>query len=503
MSSESPSTTSSGSPKVLPSGSPTNLSSSPTAIAHDSLSTASSTPLSAALPGTSGAMTPTVPPDTNNGEVKKMDCNQKDNLAEGFEATKKSELTNKNLKPELGTVGANKRKHVQNVGSDEGSGVAKKPKLDDKASQENDLSTDLQATKQSEPTVEELHHALKKAKEELEKMEGKLRRSENSLKVLEHKLLKDPHQYFPGANFFEEKFDRLSFRISQITLGYLVKEFEGSNLPEKIEKRLNEVSERSHKFLEKSGQADYLFQGLIWNFLCSEMFDNPFKLWGEGDEIGQAVAEIMCGPGNREHLDRWRSYTSQILYDRPMNDKKIQRIKDELSELINPFIIEEKNRVLKTNIELQINDAFELALVVARDIYRYETRFEIMRKNTSDSRYVSQAFDDSWMQIRGLNVDDHDVVDLLITPALVGRFSVWNSDKEQALVYRKAEVCYRNGPSFYKSDEYEQIKSLSRRTDYKDAHENDTDSDSDSDGPGLHGIEAVETYIKCAGNVRV
>ncbi|KAI0095656.1 hypothetical protein F4776DRAFT_652188 [Hypoxylon sp. NC0597] len=457
MSSESPSNTSSGSPRLLSSSSPTSISNPPTTIASDPLAKASSTPLSAALPSTSAAVSPIVSPDAISGGVKQLKRNQKDNLAEDLEVTNEPKLTDENLNPRLKIAKASKRKRVENVGVE----MAKKPNFDHKASKENGLATDLRATEKSEPTVEELQRALEATKNDL-------RMLNIELSMANHKLQNAEVQYLPWADDLINQFGSLSFSISQFVLNDLVEEFEGSTLPEKVEKKLMEVSERpAHKFLVPDGLASFLFQGLIWHVLCSEIFDNPFKLWGEDDEIGQVVAGIMSGePGdNRERLHAWRTLTSQILCDRPMNDKKIQGIKEELLQLVEPFITKD-NKEAEPKTELRFDRIFELALKVARDIYRYKTRFEIMRKGSSDARNISQAFDDSWMCITGENVGDLDVVDLLVIPALVGRYTDW-SGQEKAAVYHKAEVCYRNGPDFYDSDEYRQIQSLNKKSEFR------------------------------------
>ncbi|XXH00055.1 hypothetical protein Hte_006397 [Hypoxylon texense] len=308
--------------------------------------------------------------------------------------------------------------------------------------------------------LEKTTNKLKEATKEVEKWRGKAYDNTDSFLDLHMQWTNT----FRPVYTSDQKVIRTLFKTVKIYVlacaqNDLVGVLEGEAIPEEVEKALDKVSEKpGRKFLTAGKlQAMMFFQALMWRFLCTELFDNPFKLWGKDGEFGKAMASFHTGEfgGDEAELDNWRGLTGKLLMDCPVDDAKIERLKGELLQLIKPFIIKEKKDKIDSEIFPVIESILKAAVHLARYLNAYRDRYEVMRKDPSDARDVSLAFDFDWMTNCGPNVDDHDrnVVDLVFSPALVRWERPVESDYGRSAVVKRhvevnAQVSYRNGPLF-------------------------------------------------------
>lgn len=164
-----------------------------------------------------------------------------------------------------------------------------------KRSQEDDSVEDSQLVKRLKLTIEKLEFDLKKTKNYLQRWHAKALRLRDNWWYVHTELqavVKSPTP--EDQQIMQSKFKELTDRIFAWVVNHLVSVFESEAIPEEVEKMLDKVSERPfRKFLTRKPHAMMLLQALVWRFLCTELFDNPFKLWGKNGEIGQVLASIQ------------------------------------------------------------------------------------------------------------------------------------------------------------------------------------------------------------------
>ncbi|KAI1415138.1 hypothetical protein F5Y13DRAFT_187241 [Hypoxylon sp. FL1857] len=414
--------------------------------------------------------------DSIGDRVKKRKRNRKDGFTEDPQSTKKPRATSKNSTPELGATNVGRQKRVRTEESAETPQTAKRSRLAKKSlepqslteksdkrkrSQEDDFADTLQPAKKARPTIEELERELEATKDELESTKRKLGTAESSLEMVEYELEHADIKYEVEEGGLICKFTQVGHYIFNFIVDCLVKRLEVETIPEEVEKALDEVSDIPiRKYLAADSQTDLYFIALIWRFLCVAYLDKPFKLWGETDEFGQLVASIQLGElgGDEDLLNRWRQFTGQIFYNCPIDDAKLRRHKKRLLQLVEPFIVVEKKDKIEAEVEPKLNKFFDIAVSLARNLNRYIDRYEIRRRGPLDAPNGPLVYDDTWMQIRFLGLDDNDTVDFLVAPALIIRGKSPSSDVEKTGVLRKAEICYKNGPRFVNSDEHQRMK---------------------------------------------
>ncbi|KAI0095686.1 hypothetical protein F4776DRAFT_652183 [Hypoxylon sp. NC0597] len=415
--------------------------------------------------------------------VKKRKRNLKNDSAEDLEQPKKRRSTSKDVEPKLGTAKVRRRKGLQAAESTDDPQKAKESKstnnsleLESQIAKDKkrkripggDFADTLQPAKKARPTLEELECELKAAKGELEATKGELEATKSELKTTKSFLEMAEYQLERAEIKFEImdnelmcQFTQLSFYIHMLVRDCLVNRSEGETIPQHVEKALNEVSDIPiRKFLAVESHADLFFEAFIWRFLCIEYLDNPFKLWGETDELGRVLASIHLGElgGNEDRLNQWRAFTGQILYDCPIDDAKLRRAKERLLQLVKPFILIEKRDKIETDVQPKIDQIFKTTVLLARHLNRYMLRFEIQRKGPLDTRDVSLVFDEAWMQIHAGGLDNDNAVHLVVSPALMMRGKRPGDDVEQTAARQKAQVCYKTGPWYTDSDEYRRMK---------------------------------------------
>ncbi|KAI8966131.1 hypothetical protein F5Y11DRAFT_214235 [Daldinia sp. FL1419] len=84
--------------------------------------------------------------------------------------------------------------------------------------------------------------------------------------------------------------------IMDIVYGYIISSSEGEILPENVEKKFEKVPRRLfRKFVHSNVHTCYFFRAFMCNFLCAEIFDNPFKLWCISDGLGSGLGRFYSG----------------------------------------------------------------------------------------------------------------------------------------------------------------------------------------------------------------
>ncbi|KAI1479725.1 hypothetical protein F4774DRAFT_114326 [Daldinia eschscholtzii] len=378
--------------------------------------------------------------------VKKRKRGQGDDAAEDH-PTKKSSIVDKTFEPQGAVAPRNKRQRDQEVNPTEDTELVKKQKLTIEK-----LELQLSAAKDElELTKIDLQSAMKEAestKINLESTKRELKYEIVDRELAEKQLQDAVVQFIPMAEFeqlihirYKDLRDAIFFFVRE----NLVKVYDKDTIPEHIEKRVKKVSRTpASKLLRVSPYAQLLFEALIWDFLCTEFIDNPFKLLGKGDDkIGLILGEIQAGKygGNMERFSSWRAHTIQLFCDCATDNT---RLKNQLLELLGTFIVEGKKNDTKNDLEPALENILELATSIARDIHRFAFRAEVMRKSHPDARHVSQAYDNKWMRIDGSSLHEGDTVELVISPALVKYVRSYDSSVEQMMVLQKARVLHKN-----------------------------------------------------------
>ncbi|KAI0849946.1 hypothetical protein F5Y00DRAFT_261053 [Daldinia vernicosa] len=473
----------------MSSGLPRTLSSSsPTTMSPDTPATTPTVASSKSHPATPSASPTTMPPpecqNATGNDSKKRKRDRKDESNEDLQVEKKPKRASKSSQPKPQSAEVNKPKRGQgddatknirvtrsmasNKNVESEAGVA--PRNKRQRDQEVDTAENARLAKKQKLTIEKLERQLKEANDELlsarldlTSTKDKLRRETEEVGLLEGQLRRATFQFFTEVQLYSLtcRFEMLCYEVGSFVGDNLVKVFEGDTIPEHIEKRLKEVSETPlHKFLKSRSYARLLFEAFIWNFLCTEYFENPFKLWGKGDEVGAILGAILAGKfgGKAGRLNMWKAHTAQILQDCPIDAAKLEGPKEQLLGLLEMFIVEEKKSKIKDEVEPGMNKIFELATSIARDLNRFDDRVEIMRKRHPDARVASQSYDDDWMVISNPSIENGDAVELIITPALVKYNRYWDSDEEHFYAVKKAQILYKNGVWFVDSDEYKRMK---------------------------------------------
>ncbi|KAI0381748.1 hypothetical protein F5Y04DRAFT_280398 [Hypomontagnella monticulosa] len=420
--------------------------------------------------------------------AEKRKCSQRDIPMEGLRTSKRLKLksTDKSLGPDLKEAKESKRKCGKEDISTQNSRSAKKSKLAvgssesesetigdsrGRCSQLNNSADDIRPTGNSKPTTRDTRHEeeaaaakdelestkrdlestkkeLESTKKELEKMKSRTSFAESYKVTLEYQLKRRAVQFLPDRNDLTAQFRDVGRCINILTYKKLVRVYHGDDIPEQVQKTLEQVSSTPFcMFLSNPNYGRVFIRAAIWRFLCTEFLENPFKLWGKGDEIGPALGKIQSGElgGDYDQLILWRAYTATLFYDRPVDETKLRTLKDSLMQLVKPFVLEENKDKIDTQVEPYVDEILNNAIILARHLNRYEDKMEITRKAPSDANDTSQSYDDEWMNICRPSVGTCRTVELLISPALIQRGIPIGSDVEQAWVLQKADVGYRRG----------------------------------------------------------
>ncbi|KAI1776200.1 hypothetical protein F4818DRAFT_457672 [Hypoxylon cercidicola] len=400
-----------------------------------------------------------------------LEHGESDVATEEPQVAEKQMSTSKGVDPQLKNAESISREPNSKIDNDDQSTAEPKRTIKSTKSEMKGAEGNKRKRNPEDDPVEDTQ-LVKRLKLTIKKLEDEIKAKEDSVVPVKDRLiLRSDHfcrakarlqhaVFIPAEDQFVMllKFRGLTDRISAWTTKHLVGVFEGETIPEEVEKMLGEVSERPfRKFLTAKSHSTMFFQALMWRFFCTEVLENPFKLWGKNDDVGNVLASIQSGElgGKQQDLDRWRGHTAKVLFDCPVDETKIQRLKGKLLQLVKPFIVEEYKDQMESQIVPGIEEVLDAGVQLARQMNRFPDRFEIIRKGPSDLRDISQTYDPEWMCLSGSNVDDHDVVDLLISPALVRYKKNRGSGDEERLVIEKAQVCYRTGIWFTQTDEYQ------------------------------------------------
>ncbi|KAI1391072.1 uncharacterized protein F4822DRAFT_171666 [Hypoxylon trugodes] len=460
-----------------PSSSPTTLSySSPTTLPSSSPTTPSdvNANISSRLRSARAPKPPTIAPTPkpigalDDGDRKRK-RNQKDDTTENSQQTKKSKYTNEILQSDLEPPKTNEKKRAGRNGSDKSLHPSKKSQLTGGSNEPNpataksnkrkhneeDSAEDLHSSKKSKLYIEKLKRELEEAKNELkskndeiEEAKRRTRNIETYLESAECQLEKAAAQFSTDYKLLKSQFCDLQYKVADFTLLHLVDVFEGGDLPSHIEKAFREVSKTPFReFLKVQTHAGYFFQAVIWRSLGAKFLENPFKLLGKGDETGELFAAVQSGQycGDEDFLTRLRAINGELLSKCPIDEAKLQGLKEELLELVEPFIAKQEQDKIDTKVKPGIDALFDSAIVLARQLYRYEDRFEVLRKLPWDTDDVSQSYDNKWMQVLAYNVDDSNAVNLLVSPALVHYRTERGSGERRMWISERAFVCYKDG----------------------------------------------------------
>lgn len=262
-----------------------------------------------ATPSEQSLTTPSMHSQESVGDrVKKRKRNLQNDSAEDLEQPKKRRSTSKDVETKLGTAKVRRRKGLRAAESADDPQEAEKSKftnnsieLESQRAKDNkrkripgdDPPDTLQPAKKARPTLEELESELKATKGELEATKSKLKATKSFLEMAEYQLERAEIKFEIMEDEVMCQFIQLGAHIDTLVRDCLVNRFEGETIPQHVEKALNEVSDIPiRKFLAVESHADLFFQAFIWRFLCIEYLDNPFKLWGETDELGRVLASI-------------------------------------------------------------------------------------------------------------------------------------------------------------------------------------------------------------------
>ncbi|KAI1645104.1 uncharacterized protein F4817DRAFT_318221 [Daldinia loculata] len=362
-------------------------------------------------------------PEDRTIDVQKRKRHQTDELALDLDLLKKPKLTNRSLDFESEVPEGIKRKFDQDVDSTGDLQPAKKPRLTKEM-----LQCQLKAAKNE---LESTEDQLKSTNNELQLIKRKLENAQVEILILEEQLGKAAIKFMSWDTTVEYHFIGLDHAIIHFGHEHLVSPFEAKTLPENIEKKFEEVSK----------------EGIRMAFRLHRDLREPFQAMGEDDGLGLGLGRFYSGEvgGSSEDLDRWRSYTAQILYNCPMNAAKIQGLKDELLELTQPFFIKQKECEIETEIKPAIDAIFKEAIEMALIMNRMDRQFEFMRKDLSIPDDVPRVFDNRWMRVEAHALVDDDVVDLIISPCLLMYIRNPVYKTERVNIVRRAAVCYKKG----------------------------------------------------------
>lgn len=166
-------------------------------------------------------------------------------------------------------------------------------------SQHNSLKSQLAEYKSElEKSKIELLSAKRSAERWRERaydVRDQLRAASDEVKDTETQLKKAVFVPADDEHTILSTFKQLNDRIYTWVMDHLVGTFEGKIVPEEVEAVLKIVSiVPFRKFLTSNSRAMMFFRALVWRFLCTELFDNPFKLWGMDEKFGEVLASIQC-----------------------------------------------------------------------------------------------------------------------------------------------------------------------------------------------------------------
>jgi len=262
----------------------------------------------------------------------------------------------------------------------------------------------------------------------------------------------------------EDKFRDLQRLVKSFVRDTCASRIRDVSLPDELREVFGKISSHPAERLLNSGLHARLFvQSLVWQFLCTNILDNPFKVWGkEVLKLVNAVLSMypcvcpLCPVANanyysllyigrqEEPLSRrelWRTMTGGLLSNLRPKAKRIQGWETSLASHIEPLILDnvDKDR-LSASVTAIISHAVELAKILARS----RTRCVIKRENliTPFQEALHQLYDGRWMEVIEQSVSPGpDYIDFVVSPTLAERT---NSASEQFQIPRvlvKAEVC--------------------------------------------------------------
>lgn len=216
-------------------------------------------------------------PEDRTIDVQKRKRHQTDELALDLDLLKKPKLTNRSLDFESEVPEGIKRKFDQDVDSTGDLQPAKKPRLTKEM-----LQCQLKAAKNE---LESTEDQLKSTNNELQLIKRKLENAQVEILILEEQLGKAAIKFMSWDTTVEYHFIGLDHAIIHFGHEHLVSPFEAKTLPENIEKKFEEVSKEVSKkpfreFLQSKAHAPLFFRAFVWHFVCTEILENPFKLWG-------------------------------------------------------------------------------------------------------------------------------------------------------------------------------------------------------------------------------
>ncbi|KAI1466471.1 uncharacterized protein F4812DRAFT_465722 [Daldinia caldariorum] len=400
-------------------------------------------------------------PEPKTVDIKKRKRDEDDNATEDH-LSKKSDIADRNFEPKLAVAPRNKRQRDQEADPVEDARLAKRQKLiiEKLECQLKAAGEGLESTKAA---LEITTIELESTKLDLESTKAKLRYEIVSLELAEEQLKRAAVQFFSTEDLDSAHYrlKKLIYAISRFVRRSFVEVYDKDTIPEYIEKRFKEMSRTPlHKFLRCGSYAHLSFEALIWDFLCTEIMENPFKLLDKGSGLGHILGEIQVGKhgGDSEALISWRAHTTQILYDCATVDTRLKGLQEQLLELLGMFIIEEKENSAKNHIKSDIENILEFAASIARDLNRCSIPVGIMRKSRSDAHDALQSYENEWMTMENSRLEDGDGVELLISPAFVKYLKPFDSGFEYMVVVQKARVLYMNRVNFMDHEQYKRVK---------------------------------------------